>query len=157
MPLDIGLPDSYGLVLLVASSSFFVNTYHVFLTSAARKRSGLKYPIPYASTELAEKDPNAYQFNCGMLTSLLLPFDFSCEYCLSFFASNRDKHSCSPGIAQRAHSNFTENHPSAMGAMLIAGLKYPTVAATIGGAWVIARFIYAYGYTSGKGPQGRML
>lgn len=123
MPLDIGLPDSYGLVLLVASSSFFVNTYHVFLTSAARKRSGLKYPIPYASTELAEKDPNAYQFNC----------------------------------AQRAHSNFTENHPSAMGAMLIAGLKYPTVAATIGGAWVIARFIYAYGYTSGKGPQGRML
>ena len=52
-------------VLLAATSTFFVNTYHVSLTVAARKKSGLKYPVAYASKELADKDPNAYLFNCG--------------------------------------------------------------------------------------------
>ncbi|KAJ2901311.1 MAPEG family protein [Zalerion maritima] len=117
----ITLPANYGLVLVVACSSFFVNTYHVLLTSKFRKASGLVYPAPYASNEQAEKDPKAYAFNC----------------------------------AQRAHSNFTENHPSSMGAMLIAGLKYPQAAAMVGTGWVVARIIYAAGYTSGAGPKGR--
>lgn len=52
-------------VLVAATSTFFINTLHVVLTSKARKRSGLKYPIPYASNELAEKDAEAYKFNCG--------------------------------------------------------------------------------------------
>lgn len=39
--------------------------YHGILTSVARKASGQKYPIAYASNDLAEKDPKAYKFNCG--------------------------------------------------------------------------------------------
>jgi glutathione S-transferase len=39
----------------------------MLLTSKARKASGLKYPIPYASNELAEKNELAYKFNCGTL------------------------------------------------------------------------------------------
>ncbi len=35
-------------VLLAASSTFFVNYYHMFLTSKYRKLSGQKYPISYA-------------------------------------------------------------------------------------------------------------
>lgn len=58
-------PFSY--VLVAATSTFFINTLHVVLTSKARKRSGLKYPVPYASNELAEKDAEAYKFNCGKL------------------------------------------------------------------------------------------
>ncbi|KAI5458385.1 hypothetical protein BGZ63DRAFT_426788 [Mariannaea sp. PMI_226] len=122
MPFILELPDQYGLVLAVATSTFFVNTLHVVLTSKARKASGLKYPIPYASNELAEKDTKAYQFNC----------------------------------AQRAHSNFTENHTSFLGALLISGLQYPVAAASIGAGWVLSRVVYAIGYTSGTGPQGRM-
>lgn len=34
-------------------------------TAKFRKASGLKYPIAYATPEQADKDPNAYLFNCG--------------------------------------------------------------------------------------------
>ncbi|KAF7547827.1 hypothetical protein G7Z17_g7467 [Cylindrodendrum hubeiense] len=122
MPFTLELPDQYSLVLLAATSTFFINSLHVQLTSKYRKTSGLKYPIAYASNELAEKDPKAYQFNC----------------------------------AQRAHSNFTENQTSLLGALLISGLRYPVVAAALGAGWAISRIVYAFGYT-GHGPKGRML
>ncbi|KAI0491259.1 membrane-associated proteins in eicosanoid and glutathione metabolism [Xylaria cf. heliscus] len=57
------VPKEYGYVLAVATSTIFINTYHKLLTSAARKASGLKYPIPYATQEQADKDPKAYKFN----------------------------------------------------------------------------------------------
>lgn len=91
------------------------------LTSKARKASGLKYPIAYASNELAEKDNAAYQFNC----------------------------------AQRAHANFTENQTSFLGALLISGLRFPVASAALGAGWALSRVLYAFGYTSGKGPAGR--
>ncbi|CEI65739.1 hypothetical protein FVEN_g7578 [Fusarium venenatum] len=65
MSLVLELPAEYGYVLVAATSTFFINTLHVVLTSKARKRSGLKYPIPYASNDLAEKDAEAYKFNCA--------------------------------------------------------------------------------------------
>jgi glutathione S-transferase len=55
----------YSYVLTVASASFFVNTYHFFLTAKARSGSGLKYPIPYATEEQAAKSPAAFKFNCA--------------------------------------------------------------------------------------------
>lgn len=54
--------------------------------------------------------------------------------------------------AQRAHANFTENHASAVGALLIAGLRYPVVAAALGAGWTVSRVLYMIGYTSG-GPE----
>ncbi|KAJ3940185.1 uncharacterized protein N0V96_010196 [Colletotrichum fioriniae] len=69
MPLTLQVPDEYGYVLLVAASTFFINTTHVLLTSKYRKASGLVYPAPYASNEQADKDPKAYQFNCGTVCS----------------------------------------------------------------------------------------
>ncbi|KAK1778173.1 hypothetical protein QBC45DRAFT_414671 [Copromyces sp. CBS 386.78] len=56
--------------------------------------------------------------------------------------------------AQRAHANFTENLTPAIGAMLIAGLKYPVLAGALGGLWSLSRVFYTIGYTKG-GPQGR--
>jgi hypothetical protein len=58
-------------VLLAATSTFFVNTYHMVLTVKYRKKSGVKYPACYASNEVAEKDKNAYLLNCGK-TNLVL-------------------------------------------------------------------------------------
>jgi len=79
MPFTLELPSEYGYVLLVATSSFFVNLYHVKLTVGARKKAGLKYPISYASEELAAKDANAMAFNCAQrahanFTENLAPF-----------------------------------------------------------------------------------
>ena len=75
----ITLPTEYGYVLFAASTTFFVNTLHSFLTSRARKAAGIKYPTSYASVELAEKDHNAYLFNCAQrahnnFTENLTPF-----------------------------------------------------------------------------------
>ncbi|TWU74720.1 hypothetical protein ED733_005295 [Metarhizium rileyi] len=55
----------HSLVLAAATSSFFVNTLHMLRTSSLRKTSGVKYPNAYASPEEAEKDSNAYAFNCA--------------------------------------------------------------------------------------------
>lgn len=63
----IVIPQEYSYVLLAATSTIFVNAYHMLLTSSKRKASGIQYPITYASQEVADKDPKAFQFNCGML------------------------------------------------------------------------------------------
>ncbi|KAL0933022.1 microsomal glutathione s-transferase [Colletotrichum truncatum] len=65
MAITLQVPNEYGYVLLVAASTFFINTTHAILTSKARKASGLLYPVPYASNEVAEKDTKAYLFNCA--------------------------------------------------------------------------------------------
>lgn len=59
-------------------------------------------------------------------------------------------------VAQRAHGNFIENQGSFLGALLISGLRYPTTAAVLGAGWVLARIVYAFGYTGSKGPAGRL-
>ncbi|KAF4334364.1 glutathione S-transferase [Fusarium beomiforme] len=64
MSLILEVPKEYGYVLVAATSTFFINTLHMVLTSKARKRSGIRYPVAYASNELAEKDAEAYRFNC---------------------------------------------------------------------------------------------
>jgi glutathione S-transferase len=95
---------------------------HFFIDTQARKKSGLKYPVSYATPEEIAKNPAAYQFNC----------------------------------AQRAHLNFTENHTSFLTGLLISGLSFPLVSASLGAAWSLARLHYALGYTSGQGPKGRI-
>ncbi|PHH78612.1 hypothetical protein CDD80_6583 [Ophiocordyceps camponoti-rufipedis] len=58
--------------------------------------------------------------------------------------------------AQRAHHNFTENHTSLLGALLIAGIRYPVPAAALGAGWSLSRILYLLGYTSSAGPRGRL-
>lgn len=38
---------------------------------------------------------------------------------------------------------------------LIAGLKYPELAAGIGGLWVVFRSLFLYGYVYSGKPQGK--
>ncbi|KAL2143123.1 hypothetical protein VTI28DRAFT_337 [Corynascus sepedonium] len=70
--------------------------------------------------------------------------------------AEKDPRAFTFNCAQRAHNNFTENLTPFLGALLISGLKYPTFAATLGGAWSLSRLVFAIGYTS-KGPDGRIL
>lgn len=58
--------------------------------------------------------------------------------------------------AQRAHANYSENHPSALGALLIAGLRFPITSALMGAGWTVARYVYMVGYSKGgQGGHGR--
>ncbi|KKK18167.1 orotidine 5'-phosphate decarboxylase PyrG [Aspergillus rambellii] len=56
--------------------------------------------------------------------------------------------------AQRAHANFLENAPQTMLFTLVAGLKYPQLATTLGAAWVVCRCLFLYGYVFTDKPQG---
>ncbi len=69
----ITLPYDYQYVLLAATSTFFVNSFHGFLTGRKRKAAGIKYPTTYATTEQADKDPKAYAFNCGTHSHHIAP------------------------------------------------------------------------------------
>ncbi|TXC07472.1 hypothetical protein FocTR4_00003819 [Fusarium oxysporum f. sp. cubense] len=141
MSLVLELPAEYGFVLVAATSTFFINTLHVLLTSKARKRSGIKYPVAYASNELAEKDAEAFKFNCG---SYHPPPTQPKSQVLTLSST-----------AQRSHANFTENQISFLGALLISGLRFPVASAVLGAGWAFSRVFYAIGYSAG-GPKGRM-
>lgn len=58
--------------------------------------------------------------------------------------------------AQRAHANYTENLGPFLANLLVAGLRFPVYAAAAGVVWLVARVVYTKGYTSDKGPAGRM-
>ena len=49
--------------------------------------------------------------------------------------------------AQRAHANYTENLPAFALATIVAGLRFPVIAAAVGTAWLVGRVGYARGYT----------
>ncbi|KAI1316782.1 MAPEG family protein [Xylariaceae sp. FL0255] len=75
----IQIPEGYGYILAAATSTALLHTYHLVLTSSARKASGIKYPTPYATEEQAAKDPKAYKFNVAQrahanYTENLTPF-----------------------------------------------------------------------------------
>lgn len=50
---------------------------------------------------------------------------------------------------QRAHQNSLEFLPGVLTALLLGGLQYPIVAATLGGSYFLARIQYFRGYSLG--------
>lgn len=44
--------------------------------------------------------------------------------------------------AQRAHANFLENAPQTMLYLLVAGVKWPNLSATLGAIWVFFRVLF---------------
>jgi glutathione S-transferase len=87
-----------------------------------RRAAKVPHPITYASAETIANAPSAAEKRALYL--------FNC--------------------AQRAHHNVLENHPTVLTAMLISGLKYPTIAAAAGALWIVGRVFYAFGYTNPK-------
>lgn len=69
--------------------------------------------------------------------------------------ATENRHAFRFNCAQRAHANFTENITPFLGALPVAGLRYPAASAILGVAWVAGRTLYLVGYTSSAGPKGR--
>ncbi|KAG9232042.1 hypothetical protein BJ875DRAFT_381630 [Amylocarpus encephaloides] len=58
--------------------------------------------------------------------------------------------------AQRSHANFVENQASMLGALMVAGVRFPLTAAAMGLAWSASRYLYMTGYNKGgEGGKGR--
>eukprot|EP01096_Ripella_sp_DP13-Kostka_P003782 TRINITY_DN15653_c0_g1_i1.p1 TRINITY_DN15653_c0_g1~~TRINITY_DN15653_c0_g1_i1.p1 ORF type:complete len:169 (-),score=94.70 TRINITY_DN15653_c0_g1_i1:78-584(-) len=56
---------------------------------------------------------------------------------------------------QRAHYNYVEGGASALALLLVSGLFFPNAAAITGGAYILGRAAFAWGYRSG-GPKARL-
>ncbi|THU93613.1 MAPEG-domain-containing protein, partial [Dendrothele bispora CBS 962.96] len=67
-------------------------------------------------------------------------------------SSEKMKFNC----AQRAHQNTLEQLPTLYVTTLVVGTKYPVVAASALGTWVLARVLYTRGYATGN-PEKRVL
>ncbi|KAG9189235.1 glutathione S-transferase [Alternaria panax] len=124
----IQIPSEYSYVLAACVSTFFVGAWQTGRVGGFRKAAKIPYPFEYASYEQVQTA--SPQSKAAMLA----------------FNS-----------AQRAHQNFNENHVTALGAMLITGLRYPIAAAVLGAVWSVNRVAYAIGYSrSGEdGGKGR--
>ncbi|KAF1831243.1 membrane-associated proteins in eicosanoid and glutathione metabolism [Decorospora gaudefroyi] len=131
----IQVPDQYGYVLAAAVSTFFVGIWHGARVGTFRKAAKIPYPFEYASYEQCQTASSSSSSSSPATRSALMTFN----------------------AAQRAHQNFNENHVTLLGAMLITGLRFPVLAATLGAAWSVNRVVYAVGYTRSaeEGGKGR--
>ncbi|KAK0122012.1 hypothetical protein ONS95_010276 [Cadophora gregata] len=57
--------------------------------------------------------------------------------------------------AQRAHAHFIENQVTALGSLILAGLRFPLTAAVFGLGWSVSRYFYMTGYCKGGTGKGR--
>ena len=55
--------------------------------------------------------------------------------------------------AQRAHAQFLEHYPLFLTSLAVAGLRDPTWAAGLGASWIVARFMFLWGYTRATGNE----
>ncbi len=58
--------------------------------------------------------------------------------------------------AQRAHNNMIEVSAPVLACLIVSGLFQPEVCAGMGFAFAVGRIIYAIGYLSKKGADGRL-
>ncbi|EMD63406.1 hypothetical protein GGP41_005929 [Bipolaris sorokiniana] len=124
----IQVPDEYSYVVGAAVSTFFIGIWLGGRVGSFRKAAKIPYPFEYASYEQIQTAAPASK-------SAMLAFN----------------------AAQRAHQNFGENHPTALCAMLISGLRFPLATAALGAAWSVNRIFYSVGYTRSaeRGGTGR--
>lgn len=118
---------------------------HGSITTSLRKTANVPYPHCYATIEQCK------QSVCPVLSydppvSIALPQ----QTLMTVLQPSAEQFNC----AQRAHSNFLENASQTMLFTLVAGLKYPELAAGIGSAWVALRSLYLYGYVYAGKPEG---
>ncbi|KAK8160752.1 hypothetical protein BKA80DRAFT_275905 [Phyllosticta citrichinensis] len=125
--MTIDIPREYGYVLLTATGSLFLSTWHAVRVGPFRKAAGVKYPAQYASNEQIRAESNVNKQQAMHL--------FNC--------------------AQRAHYNFIENHTSFLTALFVAGVKYPVASSIMGAFWGVGRVLYATGYTRKDKEDGK--
>jgi len=121
----------FSYVILSGAFSVLVGFWHGARVNFFRKTAGVPYPYMYATPEQYAAAKTQKEKDALYL--------FNC--------------------AQRGHGNFLENHTGNLYLMLVAGLKYPVVAAGLGVFWSISRIMYAVGYTNinKKAGSGRYI
>jgi len=79
----------------------------------------------------------------------------SVPYPTMYADEEKNKNAKAFNCVQRAHQNSLENLPNFYILLLLAGVKYPLVAAVFGVIYLLGRIFYFVGYSSGD-PKKRM-
>ena len=120
-------------VLLVTTATFVLGLWQGLRVISFRRNANVPYPLPYAFPDSSSTEKSATN---------------------SVAKQDAEKNAYLFNCAQRAHANYLENHPTAVAALLIAGLKYPLATAGIGAFWCLNRWAYAIGYTRSDKERG---
>lgn len=113
------------------------------------RRYKVNYPSLYAS-ESENKD--AKLFNCVQVSFLSKSWYLFLGFFLGlwFFI---DSWMCY--WVQRGHQNSLEMMPIFFMLMILGGLKHPCISASLGSLYIVARYFYFTGYSTGD-PQNRL-
>ncbi|KAI0720140.1 membrane-associated proteins in eicosanoid and glutathione metabolism [Fomitopsis betulina] len=116
-------------------SAFWLTVFQTINVGLARRRA----KIPYPQCTLRVRACICVR----QLTKLLTVYAEKAEAAES---KDANKFNC----AQRAHQNTLEYLPVIITATLVTSLKYPILAGAACGVWVVTRFVYTIGYSSGN-------
>jgi uncharacterized membrane protein YecN with MAPEG domain len=141
----LGLPDTYGYVLIVAALVAFEVVLIGFLIAGQAR--GKVFTQEFMEQHFGEehKEATGLDIEKGGLPDMGSGLYSRKLAYKDWWEFNN---------AQRAHYNYLEFAPSTLAWIFISGLYFPIPSAAIGAALIIFRLMYAVGYAK-SGPKGR--
>lgn len=145
-----------NFVILKLKICFFCKIYpnpfcdlklEILINDGKLNRYKVPYPTMYA-TEAENK--NANSFNCVQVSYLLhsLLFGNSWKKWYEFVVMLV----C---WLQRGHQNSLEMMPTFFMLMIVGGIRHPLICASLGAVYIVSRYFYFTGYSTGD-PQNRL-
>ncbi|KAH7533257.1 hypothetical protein FEM48_Zijuj04G0111400 [Ziziphus jujuba var. spinosa] len=128
------LPREYGYVALVLVAYCFLNFWMAFQVGKARKR--------YFS----------FRF---FIFLFFLFFGYKVFYPTLYASESENKDAKIFNCVQRGHQNSLEMMPMFFVLMVLGGLRHPCATSALGILYVVSRFFYFKGYSTGD-PQKRL-
>eukprot|EP00475_Leptophrys_vorax_P022952 TRINITY_DN3124_c0_g1_i1.p1 TRINITY_DN3124_c0_g1~~TRINITY_DN3124_c0_g1_i1.p1 ORF type:complete len:200 (-),score=44.54 TRINITY_DN3124_c0_g1_i1:60-659(-) len=134
---------SSGCVVVIILS-IVLNVYLGGRVGSARRKFQFDYPNMYAVPGMKIRAPGVHDWPGSAQGEPL-----SEDLMVTIDEASAFQFNC----VQRAHQNYLENLPGFLAMVILGMFSYPLLTTVFGLVWLLARLVYAIGYTSG--PKGR--
>ncbi|KAG8461138.1 hypothetical protein KFE25_003707 [Diacronema lutheri] len=151
MPVTLSLTPDYGYVLAAAGVIGITSTYIGAQVMSLRAKCFKSESFTASKAVQAMRDEHKKAFGTDM-NNLGYPdmgngrYAAQLDYASWVMFNN----------GQRAHYNMVESVGPLVGALLTSGLAAPRLAASLGVCYALGRLLYARGYCSEQGADGRI-